>query len=251
MKRCSQGLEDFNASVCAVEFSVPFGDHLLVGNRFTPTPRNGTALILHGAGASTAQGFAALRMSLTARGIETIAFDFVGHGRTGGPQLGTTLAQRVAQVEAVSRAQGLKSAELSIIGFSMGAYVAVRVASALGAGRLCLAIPAAYAPAAFAVPFGPLFTDVLRRPRSWEDSDAFTLISQYAGHVLVLSAENDHIVPHEIPQKYASSAEQALSVRHHVVVRAGHNLSMHYQAEPDARDRVHEEIASLCLSAAP
>ena len=132
----------------------------------------------------------------------------------------------------------------------MGAYVAVRVATTLGAGRLCLAIPAAYAPAAFAVPFGPLFTDVLRRPRSWEDSDAFKLISHFAGHVLVLSAENDKIIPHEIPQKYCSSAEQALSVRHHVVARAGHNLSLHYLAEPDARGRVHEEIAGLCLSTA-
>lgn len=235
----------------AIEFSLPFGEHMLVGSRFTPKPKKGTALILHGGGASTAQGFAELRLFLYASGIETIAFDFVGHGRTGGQQLGTTLAQRVAQVEAIGQAQDLAWPELTIIGFSMGAYVAVRVAAALGAGRLCLAIPAAYAPEAFAVPFGPEFTDVLRRPRSWSNSDAFELISQYAGHLLVLSAENDNIVPSAIPQTYFSVARQALSVRHQVVARAGHNLSTHYGAEPGARECVHQEIARLCLRALP
>lgn len=237
--------------MASADFSLPFGEHILVGNRLSPTSGRGTALLLHGAGASTAQGFAALRTFLYEQRIETVVFDCVGHGRTGGQQLGTSLAQRVAQVEAVMQSQGLTAAELTLIGFSMGAYVAVRVASALGARGLCLAIPAAYAQEAFSVPFGPAFSAILRRPRSWEHSDAFTRISHYTGHLLVLSAENDQTVPSEIPHRYFAAARQARSTRHHVVARAGHNLPTHYDAVPEARARVHEEIAGLCRLAAP
>ena len=231
-------------------FSLPFGEHTLIGDCFTPLQLRGTALLLHGAGSSTAEGFADLRSFLNDQGIGSAAFDCIGHGRTGGLQLGTSLAQRVAQVEAVAQSLGRGSSELTVIGFSMGAYVAVQVAAAVGANGLGLAVPAAYAPDAFNLPFGPAFTAVLRRPGSWSESNAFDRISQYTGHLLVLSAERDQIVPGEIPHRYVSSARQARSTRHHVVARAGHSLSKHYDAEPAAREAVHQEIAALCLRAA-
>jgi pimeloyl-ACP methyl ester carboxylesterase len=230
----------------AARFSVPFGKVALVGDRLTPASCEGTALLLHGAGTSTGQGFAELRAFLYARQIETIAFDFVGHGRTGGAQLGTTVAQRVEQALAIVRSQGLAAPQLTVIGFSMGAYVAVLVASALGAQRMCLAIPAAYAQEAYTVPFGPQFTEVLRRPRGWESSDAFGLMQAYTGHLLVLAAEHDQAIPAEIPGLYLAAAWQTRSRKQHTVARSGHDLSAHYDAEPEARWRAYEEIAALC-----
>jgi uncharacterized protein len=229
-----------------LDFEVPFQGTLLRGNRWTQPEATCTALVLHGGGTSAAEGFGELRRFLHARHITTLAFDAVGHGRTGGAQLGTTLQQRVQQVAAVVQCQGLVAESLALIGFSMGAYVAVKAAAQLGVPRLCLAIPAAYATQAFEVPFGPQFSQILRTPGSWVPSDAFDLVADYTGHLLVLSAEEDRVVPSEIPQKYLACAHNSASRQHHIIQRAGHKLSEHYAREPQAREAAYSAIATLC-----
>lgn len=229
-------------------FSVPFGRHTLWGDRLTPSKVRGTALILHGAGQSSASGFSELRNFLAERQIETLVFDAVGHGKTGGAQLGTTLAERVEQVRQVAQNQALDPRTLTIIGFSMGAYVAAKSAALIGATRLGLAIPAAYATEAFQVPFGPGFTAVLRTPGSWCTSDTFDVVARFTGHLLVISAEHDQAIPHAIPQRYFDLATCARSRRHHLVEGAGHDLSAHYAAAPEAQILAYHAITALCLS---
>jgi uncharacterized protein len=152
----------------------------------------------------------------------------------------------VQQVCSVVRSQVLDPSSLSVIGFSMGAYVAVKAAVEVGARRLCLAIPAAYAAQAYRVPFGPEFSQILRAPRSWETSDAFDLVANYTGHLLVISADGDEVVPSEIPERYAGAGVGRLSTVHHVVKGSGHNLSAHYEREPQARVAAYAEVAALC-----
>ena len=229
-----------------LEFEVPFQRTALLGNRRTPRGASRSAIVLHGGGTSAADRFEELRTFLHAQGIETLAFDCVGHGHTGGPQLGTTLHERVQQVHAVIKSQSLEPSALTIIGFSMGAYVAVKAAVEVGVPRLCLAVPAAYAARAYKVPFGPEFSQILRTPRSWETSDAFDLVHNYTGHLLVISAEEDKVVPAEIPQRYASAGAGRPSTVHHVVKGSGHKLNEHYEREPRARMATYTEIASLC-----
>jgi len=229
-----------------LDFEVPFHGTLLRGNRWTPPGATHLALVLHGGGTSTAEGFCELLRFLHARHIATLAFDAIGHGRTGGAQLGTTLQQRVQQVITVVQSQGLAPESLALIGFSMGAYVAVKAAAQLGVPRLCLAIPAAYATQAFEVPFGPQFSQILRTPGSWVQSDVFDLVADYTGHLLVVSAEEDRVVPPEIPQKYLACANNSASRQHHIIQRAGHKLSEHYAREPQAREAAYSAIATLC-----
>jgi uncharacterized protein len=228
------------------EYQVPFGNTVLQGDRWTPPDPICSALLLHGGGTSGAAGFRELRTYLYAQHVETLAFDCIGHGRTGGPQLGTTLKDRVEQVHAVIDSQRLEVSGLAIIGFSMGAYVALKAAVEAGVPRLGLAIPAAYATQAYGVPFGPEFSRILRAPRSWENSDAFEIAREYTGHLLVVSAEEDKVVPGEIPQKYASSPSKRTSTVHHVVKGSGHDLSAHYELEPLARASAYAQIALLC-----
>ena len=228
------------------EFTVPFQGTLLRGNRKTPPSPAGTVLLLQGGGTSTAQGFEELREFLHAHKLATVSFDFVGHGRTGGPQLGTTLEERVQQVIAVIKTQALQSQNLTLIGFSMGAYVAVKTVSEIGIPRLCLVIPAAYDAKSYTTPFGQEFSKIIRAPQSWAQSDAFELIGAYSGHLLVISAAKDQVVPPEIPQKYMAGAKMCASANHFFVQRAGHNLSEHYVREPQAREDTYVEIASLC-----
>ncbi|GAB4060872.1 alpha/beta fold hydrolase [Uliginosibacterium sediminicola] len=236
-------------SVDAIEYEVPFQRTVLFGSRLTPRHATRCALLLHGGGNSAADGFRELRAFLCVQGIETLAFDFVGHGRTGGSQHGTTLLERVQQVHEVVKSQRLERSTLTLVGFSMGAYVAMKVAVEAEIPRLCLAIPAAYAAGAYAAPFGPDFSQVLRTPRSWESSDAFGLARDYAGHLLVISAEEDTVIPAEIAHRYASGREHRASTVHHVIRGAGHKLNEHYEREPQARHAVYSAIASLCQRA--
>lgn len=235
----------------SLEFEVPFQGTALLGSRRTPHGATCTALLLHGGGTSAADGFEELRTFLHAKGIETLAFDCVGHGRTGGSQLGTTLHERVQQVRAVIKSQRPDLSILTLVGFSMGAYVAVKAAVEAGVQRLCLAIPAAYAAQAYQAPFGREFSQILRTPRSWETSDAFDLIRNYTGHLLVVSAEEDKIIPAEIPQRYATARIGRGSTVHHVVKGSGHNLSAHCEREPLARMAAYTEIAALCQRVMP
>ena len=228
------------------EYEVPFQDTVLVGSRWTPLAAKRTALLLHGGGTSSAAGFLALRTFLAAEGIETHTFDFIGHGRTGGTQLGTTLQGRVQQVRAVVESQELDPSTLTMVGFSMGAYVAAKAAIELDVARLCLAVPAAYAAQVYEVPFGPAFTHMLRTPRSWQGSDAFELVRNYTGHLLVISAEQDQVVPAEIPHTYALSSDKRASTVHHIVKGSGHKLNEHLKRDPNVRITAYDEIASLC-----
>jgi pimeloyl-ACP methyl ester carboxylesterase len=229
-----------------LDFEVPFQRSVISGSRWSPPAAKRTALLLHGGGTSAADGFLELRAFLYAQDIGTLAFDCVGHGRTGGQQLGTTLQERVQQVHAVIKSQCLDPRTLTLVGFSMGAYVAVKVAVEGDIPRLCLAIPAAYATQAYAVPFGPGFSQILRAPRSWANSDAFDLTRDYTGHLLVVSAADDKVVPAEIPQRYAAAGAKRASTVHHIVAGSGHKLSEHYAREPQARTAAYLEIAALC-----
>lgn len=219
---------------------------MLVGDRWTPPASARTALLLHGGGTSSANGFFELRAALYKNRIETLAFDCIGHGRTGGDQIGTTLKQRVQQVQAVLAAQRVEPSALTLVGFSMGAYVAVKAATESGVSRLCLAVPAAYARHAYETPFGPDFTQILRTPRSWSDSDAFSLTANYAGHLLVISAEQDQVIPAEIPERYAVTESRHATTTHYVVMGSGHKLNEHCSREPQAREAVCTQIALLC-----
>ncbi len=230
-----------------IEFSLSFQSTPLQGNHWQHPDSRATALVLHGGGSSSAAGFGELRDFLYQRQISSIAFDHFGHGKSGGSQLGSTLAQRVAQVGAVIEQLALRSEQLSLIGFSMGAYVAALAAQAHAIPRLGLAIPAAYASAAYHVPFGPDFSQILRTPRSWENSDAFDIIAGYRGHLLVVSAEQDAVVPAEIPARYHQQAGRSASRHHHQIAGAGHNLSLHFAELPQARIDAYEKIVALCL----
>lgn len=226
-------------------FAVRWQSFILHGDRCTPTAVVGQALILHGGGTSAGAGFAELRQTLLDHGIESLVFDAVGHGKTGGSQLGTTLADRVGQCLAVIAHQQLQPQALTLLGFSMGAYVAVKVAERAPLAGLCLAIPAAYSAQAFHLPFGNAFSQCIRQPRSWDKSDAFDVLGRYPGRLLVLAAGKDVVIPAEIPGRLYQSAQHASAREHHVVAESGHDLGAHYALHPPARLQAYAAILHL------
>lgn len=236
-------------------FEVNWSERLLIGDHAYPQsslaggakelragPKSAT-LVMHGAGVSHRGLHAQFRAALSERGVATSAFDFVGHGETGGQLDGSSLLGRTQQALAVLRAECAPGATL--IASSMAAYTAIRCSAHFPVSALVLMVPGVYHPEAYEVPFGPEFSAILRRPRSWEQSDAWQLLAKFRGDVLVISAERDSVIPAEIPALLYSSAAAARSRRHLVVPEAPHSLLKYLQNFPERFAALANEVAAF------
>ena len=231
-------------------FEVPFGeDRVLRGDHWQPQDARAGALILHGGGTSTAKGLAPLRDVLFAQGIASTSFDFIGHGLSDGRLIGSSLAERSAAVDAVIAARRLHARALAVIGFSMGGHVAALAAQRHGFAALGLVIAAAYSAGAAALKFGPEFATAIRKPLSWQDFDAFAAVAAYRGHLQIISAGADAVVPAEIQQRYFEAGRQCASRHHEIVVGSPHSLDQHFAQVPQYRTRVYDLLAALAIGA--
>ncbi|WP_230414319.1 alpha/beta fold hydrolase [Collimonas silvisoli] len=204
-------------------FDVAYENFTLKGD-FHPGASSSHALILHGAGSSSraTASRSGLRPALQARGVGSTSFDCIGHGDTGGSLQNSSLSSRTRQAEAVIAARNLAQ-PLVIFGSSMGAYNAIKLTQTHEVAALILIVPGVYTPAAYDVPFGPRFSEIIRRDRSWADSDAWPILAEFKGDLLLIAAEHDAVIPLEIPERLLLSARQARSRQLRVVAGTDHN----------------------------
>jgi uncharacterized protein len=198
------------------EYSV-IGDSLLSPNGSLDT------FILHGAGESNRSRYDALRSVVLAQGVSSVAFDFVGHGDTGGLLSDSSLSERTTQALNVIT-HFAPHGPINLIGSSMGAYNAIKLTECLNVKTLVLLVPGVYHQSAYEIPFGPDFSVAIRKPRLWADSDAFKIISKFSGSLLVVAGELDPVIPLEIPERIVSAANLAQSRELLVVPAVGHSL---------------------------
>ena len=224
-------------------FALPYAGRQLIGERLAPATPKRELLILHGAGQARRAHHADLRARLAADGVASTAFDFIGHGETGGELAGSSLASRVEQAGQVAATR--PDGPLALLGSSMGAYVALRLLERVDCSHLVLVVPGVYTPRAFEVPFGPAFSAVLRQPDSWRDSDAWSRLAAFRGHLLIVAAERDEVIPAEIPQRLMEAAVNAASRAVHVVPAAPHRLGGFFSADPVAAAAFHAEVRRL------
>ncbi|NGZ85493.1 alpha/beta fold hydrolase [Duganella aceris] len=227
-----------------LDFEVPFDGLTLKGDQFLGSAGN-RVLYLHGAGAGTRHGHRLLRGALQRRGIGSTCFDCIGHGETGGALAQSSVASRTRQAQAVVAARGMTE-PLVVFGSSMGAYNAIRLTQLHRVDALVLIVPGVYTPPAYDVPFGPEFSAVIRRERSWVDSDAWDILSRFEGRLLVIAAEHDAVIPLEIPQRLVAAATRAQSRQLHVVRGAEHNrLWSLLEEDPASFDAAVDMVAAV------
>ncbi len=223
------------------KFEVPYGPDWLKGDTISVDGK-ADLFFLHGAGTSSRERFVSLREALLEKGIGSTAFDHIGHGETGGELLGSSLEDRTVQASVVL--SGLETPPRAFFGTSMGAYTAIRLAVDTPVDALILGVPGVYAPEAYAVPFGPDFSAILRRERSWETSDAFDFLSHFNGKLLIIRAMRDEVVPSEIPERLFESALQA-SHREILDVDCDHQIMRHVHSDPQILEDFANKIASF------
>lgn len=185
-------------------FELPYGQYILRGDRYKHGLAENTTLVLHGAGESSRVTFSRLRQYIYCRGIPSVSFDFVGHGDTGGDIKETTLHGRTDQAATVIKHTSQEP--LTLIAASMGGYSAIKLTEIFNVENLILLVPAVYTPQVYDIPFGPEFSAKIRVQDSWKDSDAFDIISNFNGNVIIIAADVDDVIPSKlIEQLYAST----------------------------------------------
>jgi pimeloyl-ACP methyl ester carboxylesterase len=199
---------------------VDFEGHTLIGDVLSDgrTPR---LLVLHGAGGSCRQRFQLLREELFTAGISSAAFDFVGHGDTGGDLKSSSLLSRSRQACRVVEALNLKQ-PLALIGASMSAYTAVKLLEHYRIENLILIVPAMYAARAYSIPFNRGFTEVIRQPQSWVHSDAWPLLAAFRNRLLIVAAEHDRVIPRDVIDRIYDSAANAAQRELYIARGASH-----------------------------
>ncbi|MBP9686207.1 MAG: alpha/beta fold hydrolase [Candidatus Doudnabacteria bacterium] len=211
-------IRDISARVCAPD-----------------SPSQKWVLFLNGAGAALSKDrFLGMQQELAKAGYNSLSFDYIGTGATGGDLYTTSLENRIEQcLVAVLWLQEQYGpiGELSIYGVSMGGYAALGLAAYLQSHgpvqprAVILAAGAAYAPEAHAVLFGPQFTSILRsdiggKP-SWNDSLSFEWLRTSVADVLLIVAENDEVVPAELSAQYKAAGEQKVQGRFEYLLLPG------------------------------
>jgi uncharacterized protein len=220
------------------KFSAQYDAHHLKGDVLSLAETDPARLvILHGAGLGTRDRFRPFRTRLAQAGVSSLAFDFIGHGETGGQLSESSLQRRTEQACAVIETVTVTH-PFSVLGSSMGAYTAVKLLEIYPVENLILFVPAMYDAAAYSVPFGAEFTHVIRRPHSWVDSDAWRILGSFRGRLLLIVAEQDDVIPADVIRRIDASAGNASARMAYTVPHSPHLLIHHLSQEPQEFEHV-------------
>jgi hypothetical protein len=231
-----------NAAQHLIQFD--FESHTLIGDILSPG-NSPQVLVLHGAGNSNRGRFRTLREELFAKGISSAAFDFVGHGDTGGDLKNSSLSSRTRQACRVVDSLNLQQ-PISVIGASMSAYTSVKLLEHYQIKSLILLVPAMYTSQAYTTPFNRGFSDIIRQPQSWVQSDAWRILADYTGRLLIVAGENDQIIPCDVINRIYDSAVKAVERKLYIAPNASHFVFTDLREnDPDEFNYVFGQICNM------
>ena len=197
--------------------------YAIIGDTNSLTEQTST-LMLHGASlASSRKRYFNVREDLLKYGQPSVAFDFFGHGETGGELKSSSLIDRIEQASNFLNTEYLKS-PYNIVGSSMSGYVAIKLSERYPVNNLVLIVPAVYHKKAINLEFNNGFSDLIRQDKSWDETDAWGILENFKGKLLIISAQNDKVIPAEVINKIFSSAKKASKKEIVEIKGSGHSI---------------------------
>ncbi|MFJ9741433.1 alpha/beta hydrolase [Streptomyces sp. NPDC101166] len=196
-----------------------------------------TAVLLHGAGDSSADRLLPLLGEFAAQGCRSLAFDFSGHGESSGELRKSSLRQRFEQAVSVIDAFVPADGALVLVGFSMSGQTVADLVAHYG-GRVAavgLCAPAVYAGEAWEEPFGDgdgRFSAVIRTADSWRDSPALSVLRGFEGRAVLAVPGTDTVIPAAVTE----AVQEALATRAQYtrleLPEAEHRLGLWFRDHP-------------------
>jgi|GEM_PF-5717485 len=192
----------------------------------------GKILFLHGAGESTKERLLPLAREMARLAWSCLTFSLPGHGNSSGNLLGSTLVGRKQMTHKIAEHFDFWPADI-VLGISMGAHTAI---SLLGDEpeafkKLVLLVPAAYAREAEEVPFGPEFSEILRKPKSYHSARNWDILQKYHGQIAAVQAGEDQVIPVDVYDLIKQSSKNA-EYQPVLVENSTHQISVWMNQDP-------------------
>lgn len=149
----------------------------------------------HGGGLSDKERCLPIMPPIIDSGINVLTLDFSGHGDSSGDLKKSSLKKRVEEGKTAIDKFSTKENPLIVCGASMGGYIAIKMLEFYDLKSLILFCPALYDKNAYSLRFDQGFTDIIRTPNSWKNSDALDLLEKFKGNLLIIIGTMDEIIP--------------------------------------------------------
>lgn len=197
---------DFTGLVKVEPFFVEYGEAYIHGNTLGVGKKRPPAILfLHGEETSKDRNvFLLLRQLLLGRfKITSCAFDFVGHGATGGNWGETSLSSRTEQASNIVNAC-FDSQPFTIVGIGMGAYTALRLTELFPVESLVLVSPKVYATERYSSTLSSFIEQASYSPEHWDKTDAWSIIGRFKGSVSIVGTNrSDPLCPGTMSRLYS------------------------------------------------
>lgn len=202
------------------------------GTMVMPSARMPAVLFVHGWGGSQEQYLARAR-EVAALGCICLTFDLRGHaGRSGEHEVvsrESNMHDVLAAYDTLARHPFVDPAEIAVVGSSYGGYLAAILTARRPVKWLALRVPALYMDSGWELPKRQLHKEQdLKSYRESlvpaESNLALRACSQFAGDVLVIESELDHIIPHTVIASYLGAFIQPRSLTYRLIAGADHGL---------------------------
>jgi pimeloyl-ACP methyl ester carboxylesterase len=203
-----------------------------------------SVICLHGGGPSGKVSTKYLATALQAKGKSVIRFDFSGQGDSTGEMAKSSLRKRFLETRSVLEYFGLRDT-ISVIGTSMGGYVACTLAKAISIENLILFGPAAYTAKAWDVAFGSGFTEIIREENSFLQSDILDRLKYFSGKALFIMGEKDEIIPEPVVALYKEALSHCASFEEYTIVDCPHPIHRWALKHPDVRRKIEERVLDI------
>lgn len=189
------------------------GGDALDGTLLYPTDILPGILFVHGWGGSQDQDLARAKQA-AGLGAVSLTFDLRGH-EPGSPMFHTVTREQnmrdlLAAYDRLAQQRNVDKTSIAVVGISYGGYLATLLTAMRRVRWLALRSPALYKDEEWESPKLALhldqdLPDYRRRPLSPAENKALRACATYAGDVLLVQAENDDIVPHQVGRNYINA----------------------------------------------
>ncbi|HJT98881.1 MAG TPA: alpha/beta fold hydrolase [Rhodanobacteraceae bacterium] len=208
-------------------------DETLAGTVLAPPREVPGILFVHGWGGHQAHDLARAREA-AGLGCVCLTFDLRGHQKSHvSPECVTrpqNLEDIVAAYDWLVAQPSVDPGAIAVVGISYGGYLASILTSLRSVRWLALRSPAIYKDENWELPKLALHTDpdlprYRRRRIDFADNRALRACAEFRGDVLIVAAEHDDIVPHQVTENYLGAFRSATSRTARVIGGADHAFS--------------------------
>lgn len=195
--------------------------------------KNPAVLFIHGLTSQKENSFQYAN-GLAKLGCISFLFDMRGHGESEGDINALTLKDFLEDVVAaydfLEDGEGIDKDNVSVVGSSLGGYLAALLTSKRKVKNLALRAPADYPKEVFHKPTiahggeNPSVMEWRRQLKKPDNSFALQAMHAFDGKVLIIESENDDMVPHATIENYGNAIKDKTKLTHIVVQGAPHSM---------------------------